>query len=362
MKIKRYVAGNMQEAFERIREELGSDAVILNSRPIRKKGIFGIFSKPDVEVFVGLDNHDDAKEHQENNDNKVNDHDISELESKINTLSTTISTFYNKFQHFNRTTFDFSDDLNKIFEKLQLSDVYEETALSIANDIKSVVDKYGDDIQEVAQQIVLRYLGDSYKLEPVRNKMTTVMVVGPTGVGKTTTIAKLVALYISKGYKVSLITTDVYRVAAFEQLKIYASILGVPITCVYRLEELNQVIEQIKDKELVFIDMPGKGAGGKNYEQSLSGIIDTCKIDEIFLTLNVSTAYQSCKRIIDSYKFLKNYKIIITKIDECLNYGGIVNASCISGRPIAFITNGQHVPGDISFFDPDLIARKLLSD
>ncbi|ONI37759.1 hypothetical protein AN639_09085 [Candidatus Epulonipiscium fishelsonii] len=185
--------------------------------------------------------------------------------------------------------------------------------------------------------------------------------IGPTGVGKTTTIAKLTALKVlQEKKKIVLLTADTYRIAAVEQLRTYADILGVPIETIYNDEEVGQYLEKWKDADHIFIDTAGRSH--KNLEQlsELEQLLFKCEDKQIFLVLNMSTAYRDVQNIANIYeKITKDFALIITKLDETDAIGNLMNITFRTKKPIAYITTGQNVPNDIEKFE-NLQYVKLL--
>lgn len=358
MNVKRFVAKDMQEAFEKIKGELGSDAVILNSRTIRKKGVLGFFSKPVVEVFAAYD----KRENNQSSNNQGDSKQIQELENKISSLNNVLSVVTNKLSNIGtKSTFQFSDEIEKLYYKLLSNDVSEEVANAIMLEVKEIVNKYGDREPEVARQVIKQYLDEPYILKTQKYRQKVAIFVGPTGVGKTTTIAKLAAIFSKENnLKVGLITADAHRVAAYEQLKRYADILDVPICSVYSNDELKIVLSRFEDRDLILIDTSGKSSYDKDHEKEISEIIEICGCDEIFLTISASTNASTSKRIIESFDFIDNYKLIITKLDESTTKGGVLNARFYSRKPVAYVTTGQNVPGDIKVFSSNEIVESLL--
>jgi len=356
MNIKRFVAKDMQEAFSNIKQELGSDAVILNNRSIRKKGLLGLFSKPMVEVYVGYD-----IEEPQNKNSGIDEDKYKELEDKLNTLSGTLSAFNEKIEVINKiSTFQFSAEVENIYFKLVNNDVSEEAAQVIAKEIQTEVNRYGSNVTETARKVLRLYLGEPYELQFTKKKKVAV-IMGPTGVGKTTTIAKLAAhIKNDKKLKVGLITADAYRIAAHEQLKTYADILEIPICCIFSPAEVKGALNNLKDNDVILIDTPGVSPGNIAQQQEIKDIIEISRATDIYLSIVTSSGFSSSRRVIDSYSFLKDYRLIITKLDEAVNYGGIVNIKYLSKRPIAFLTTGQSVPGNLKYFNPDEVVKELL--
>lgn len=358
MNVKKFVAKDIREAFEKIKSELGSDAIILNSRTIRKKGLLGLFSKPVVEVYAAYDEKEDNSSSHKQEDLGQ----IQELENKISTLNSMLSIVTDRLNSINtKSTLQFSDEIEKLYYKLLSKDVSEDVAKALMLEVKEIVNKYGDKELEVAQQVLKQLLGEPYILKTQKYRQKVAVFVGPTGVGKTTTIAKLAAIFSKENnLKVGLVTADSHRVAAYEQLKRYADILDIPICSVYSNEELEIVLSRFEDRDLIFIDTPGKSPYDTEHEKEIKDIIEICKCDEVFLTISASTCASTIKKIIESYSFIDDYKLIITKLDESTTPGGVLNAKFYSRKPIAYLTTGQNVPENIKVFNSDEIVESLL--
>lgn len=176
-----------------------------------------------------------------------------------------------------------------------------------------------------------------------------IMVIGPTGVGKTTTVAKLAARAIRQGKRVALVNLDTYRIGAVEQIRIYARILGVPLETAHDLDGLADALLTHSDKDLVFIDTTGRNPRDPKYLEELNGITALGFPIEIHLLMSASSdeefLAQSCRR----YSGLPIDLLGVTKADEAFRFGAIYNMSTITGRPVAYITTGQKVPDDIVF-------------
>lgn len=357
MNVKKFVARDMQEAFEKIKSELGSDAIILNSRPVRPKGILGLFSKPTVEVYAAYE-----KEGTKTKEKDEEERQVKELEDKLATLNTMLSVVTDRLNTINaKSGVQYSDEIEKIYYKLLAGDVSEEVAKELMLEVKEIVNKYGDNELEVARQVVKQLLGEPYILKTQKYRQKVAVFLGLTGVGKTTTIAKLAAIFSKEhNLKVGLITADSNRVAAYEQLKKYADILDIPICNVYSIDELEIVLTRFEDRDLILIDTPGRSPNDGEHEKEIRDIIETSKCDEVFLTMSATTTASTIKKTVESYSFVGDYKLIITKLDESTALGGVVNAKFYSRKPIAYLTTGQNVPENIKVFNPDEIVEGLL--
>ena len=192
------------------------------------------------------------------------------------------------------------------------------------------------------------------------------VIVGPTGVGKTTTIAKIASMFkLDKEAKVAMITSDTYRIAAVEQLRTYANILDVPLQVVYTLEELNDAIDKFKEYDLILVDTAGRSHKNKEQCMEMLHFANDCVIPEnctkeVFIVLSASTKYKDLENIVDVYSEIGNYNIIFTKLDETSAFGNILNIKLKTGGSLSYVTSGQVVPDDISLIDAQKMAKSLL--
>ncbi|MGL4736966.1 MAG: hypothetical protein ACRCW2_05870 [Cellulosilyticaceae bacterium] len=190
-----------------------------------------------------------------------------------------------------------------------------------------------------------------------------IIFIGPTGVGKTTTIAKLTADKVLNDHKkVTLMTADTYRIAAIEQLRTYAEILGVPLEIIYEDKELVKHLAKWQDhSDYIFIDTAGRSH--KNVEQMIhmQHLIESLPDKKVYLVLNMNTQFQDLKRIIASYELIiSDFEVIVTKSDETDVMGNLLNIAYCTKKPIAYLTIGQNVPDDFYSFDPHEYTKDLL--
>lgn len=218
-------------------------------------------------------------------------------------------------------------------------------------------------LSNVYQKMVLKF-GKPETITDNAGKVRAEIFVGPTGVGKTTTIAKLASqLILTQKKKVALLTVDTYRIAAAEQLKTYASILDIPFKVIYSLDEMAQAYQDFKDYDYIMLDTTGHSINNKeqmdNTMNFIKAVLDKMDAD-IFLVLSASTKYRDLIEIADAYSDVIKYKLIFTKMDETKACGNLYNIRMHTGAPMSYITNGQNVPDDIAVFDAQSIVRGLL--
>lgn len=404
MFVKRYLAKDMAVAMEKIRKDLGSDAVILSNRPVRQKGIFGFLKKRFIEVMVAYEPQTaaapakntsympsnaqpppvlDSKPQQDDSSAnelqevvhkiikenvmegvKTNDEQdkISELNDNLYELKNFVKDLSQKIVFADREmTHKFKPEVKKVYNTLLQNDVHEGLAYKICDNISSIVDRVGDECENVAKELLFEVLGEPSQIKLKKYRQKRIMLIGPTGVGKTTTLVKLAGRYVlHNDLKVGIINTDTYRVAAHEQLKTYADILKTPCHIVYSLKEMEEALEAMADMDVILIDTAGKSTSDKKYHEDIESYINTSGTDEILLAISASTSFKACRDIIKNFSFLEDYKLIITKLDEIKAWGNIANIAAYAKKPVAFITIGQNVPQDIEEPNMLTIAQKIV--
>lgn len=381
MLVKKYEAADMKQAMDDIVKELGSEAVILSSRKIKKKGIMNLFQKPMMEVTVAYEPRraqppkkvqptlyagdlDDAPTKiYDKNELASSKEKLSSIDAKIESLDHVLTDFMDKFSYLKRDmTYDFSPEVEKLFLTLLESEVREEIALSLAKETEEILKARGDTgAYEVLHHLIGEYLGPVKPILPKKFKQRVILFLGPTGVGKTTSLVKLASIFaIEQKKKVGIINTDTYRIAAHEQLKTYADILDIPLGIAYRPEEVEGALEDMADRDVIFIDTAGKRPGDPRHREDVTKIIQIASPQEILLCVAASTCFSAIKEVVDTYDFTGDYKLIVTKLDETKYHGMILNVCRYSKRPLAYVTTGQNVPDDMEIADIDSIANRIL--
>jgi len=186
---------------------------------------------------------------------------------------------------------------------------------------------------------------------------------GPTGVGKTTTIAKLAAnSMLKEKRKIGFITADTYRMAAVEQLKTYANILNVPMEVVFSPKEMKQAMERLSDCDLIFVDTAGRNFRNDEYVQGIRELVEQGTNSMNYLVLSLSTKYNDMKTIIDNFGDVPVKHVIFTKADETQSFGSIVNICQTTSLDLSYVTTGQNVPDDIALATPEMVAAMVLGE
>lgn len=218
-------------------------------------------------------------------------------------------------------------------------------------------------LSEIYQRMILK-LGKPYVMEEGEKRPKVIFFVGPTGVGKTTTIAKIASSFrVEHKKKVALLTADTYRIAAAEQLRTYANILEVPFRVVYTAKEIAAAVDDFKEYDYILVDTTGHSPNNEAQCESMSDLIssvETTAAKEVFLVLSASTKYRDLMKIADTYKEIADYKLIFTKLDETSTLGNIYNLKLYTGATLSYVTCGQNVPDDIEYFNPQSTVKQLL--
>lgn len=392
MIVKKYSAPTETEAVMKAKEDLGLGAVVLNVKSIKQRGLARLFKKDYVEVTAALEEKEvvatpvkkpvvtenpvSAENAAAARQNQLN------LEKKLDSLHELLQDQLKKSEEENKeseaepkenkesgTTSSNIKYLRLIYNKLLDSEVDEKIANIIIEDIDSSLKKEANIdniISSVYQKIILK-LGEPAVLDATKGK-TIIFFMGPTGVGKTTTIAKLASDFkLNKGKKIAMITADTYRIAAVEQLNTYAGILDVPVSVIFSPSELLEAVENFKEYDMIFVDTAGRSH--KNAEQlgeleEMLSNVENSDLDiniEKYLVLSATTKYRDLINITEAYKEIKDFKLLFTKLDETNAYGNLLNIRHITGAPLSYITCGQNVPDDIEVADVQGLAKQLIS-
>lgn len=419
MVIKKYIAATENEAIALAKAELGEDVTIMNIKENNPKGLSKLFKKSSVEVTAAVD---DVKKEQvrpeskpvatdfeklqqalnagrfkpasdsksarieENKERLVRNNQIirdnvvdivsdkidsnNEIEQKLNTLQDLIEKQMAVSVKDEQQKYDKKEDKNKAYldlirRQLLDNDVEMSYIEQIIDDIKGSIgsnSSLDNILAGVYQKIVLK-IGQPHLIDTQNKKTRFIFFIGPTGVGKTTTIAKIAStMKLSKKVKVALVTSDTYRIAAVEQLRTYANILSIPLKVVYTAEEMENIRDELIDYDLVLIDTAGRSHNNVEQKEDLIKLLGAIPQDEqeVYLVLSSTTKYKDLVRISQTYSEMTKYNLIFTKLDETDTIGNIYNLRVLTSAPLSYATWGQNVPDDIGKFNAQKIAKQLL--
>jgi len=342
-----------------VKNVLGRDAIILHTRTFRKGGIMGFFGKDKVEVMAAIDTPVAIIAPQEMQQPHVaEDKSLVAVQLELATMRNLLEKILCKDPQEIKTSPILDLLLNNDIEMDIAKQIIENIPINNIND-SSVTPEFKE---LIIQQIKDKVQGvEAIQVPAVGRKI--VAFIGPTGVGKTTTIAKLAAKFaIQDRYNVALITADTYRVSAVEQLKTYSDIMGIPIHIVYTADELKMVLNASLDKQLILIDTAGRSPHNNDQLKELEKFLQIDTTIEKHLVLSATTRYKDALDIVENFSTCSPDKVIFTKIDEARNIGTIVNLLYQINIPLSYVTNGQSVPDDIELVDPQKLAQLIFRD
>lgn len=428
MIVKKFQADTETEAILKAKEELGNGAVVLNVKTLKQRGIFRLFKNDVVEVTAALEEKEFinginnkkptfdnkkaansgfntgignmksitepksvinlvADEKIDVNGNAANiEKKLDSLHSLLENQITSSSAVHKKqdtyVQNTNLNDKDVTPGkqivkerenanykfLQLIYKKMIGNEVDTKYADEIISDIEASLKKESniDSILAAVYQKIILKLGTP-KTISLGDKPKVILFIGPTGVGKTTTIAKIASHFkLEKETKVAFITSDTYRIAAVDQLNTYASIIDCPVNVAYSADEIGESLDEFKDYELILVDTAGRSHKSEEQMEELDNLIEmvASRADEfdleIYLTLSVTTKYKDLVNIADKYRHIENWALIFTKLDETCYLGNMLNMKLYTGAPLSYTTSGQNVPNDIEVINEQRLAKLLL--
>ncbi|KWW10934.1 MULTISPECIES: flagellar biosynthesis protein FlhF [Peribacillus] len=375
MKVKKYLAPSMTEAMKRIRGELGSEAVILSSKAVYKGGFLGLFKKRNIEVIAAIDpvsaplqTVTKQKKKKLPSNPQLEDQAPAVYESRGNSeLMKEIEGLKDMINRIQIHSSDrkFPERLQKAYDSLTEQEVDPALRSQIMDELleKWFAFKQRATVEEVQawlEESLLAILDQVENGQPGMQKKY-INIVGPTGVGKTTTLAKVAAETMLKHDKrVAFITTDTYRIAAIDQLKTYAKILNVPIEVAYNLEDFKRATERFSHYDYVFIDTAGRNFRNPQYVKDLNEIIHFTDEIETYLVLSLTSKQKDMEDIYRQFAAIPIKQVIFTKADETSTFGSIFNFIHTHKVGAAYITTGQNVPDDIEIATSSQLLKMAL--
>lgn len=414
MKIRKYLVKKIEDAISQIKRDLGDDAYILSQMKVVKRGKLNLRKIEMIEVTAAVDNAksdpDDissallnkinnpttqGKQHPKDEIfpelrlqsassflspagepevivNKEAVLDLSEIKKELLPLAQDVAEIKkilraptNGFTDYKEFEGIFLDLYLELLESGVERKLAQKFIHTLQNQAKA--DNINDTrlIKKKLFNLLISSISFPSPLKLEKGKRKVVVVVGPTGAGKTTTIAKLCAYYkLMEAKKVALMTIDSYRIGAEAHLKTYADILDVPFYSVYNEREMRLQLDKLMDYELIFVDTMGRSPNDKKgmliMEKHLSGIPPEEK--EVYLILSATTKTPDLYLAYEKYSIFKPVKLIFSKIDETLSLGNLFNLKMRTNIPTAYFTNGQRVPEDIEIAYPRKFARRVFLD
>lgn len=361
MKVKLFTASTMQEAMAQVKNELGREAVILHTRRFRRGGFLGFFAKEMVEVMAAIDTETTATVPAKTYIRQPED------ETKVTAMQLELANMRKVMEQILQTIPHQDKQSHPLFAELLQANVDPEITENLIQgltDEKMLINSDPLMPRRLLKDRVRGYLQKITGISPPQaGGCKTVALIGPTGVGKTTTIAKLAAKFaIGEGCQVALITADTYRIAAVEQLKTYADIIGIPLDIVYSPEELKAALYRHRNKQLILIDTAGRSPRNDYHLAELRKLLAVDPSIETHLVLSTTTNYKDALEIVNKFSVCSPQRFLFTKLDESQNAGMIFNILYQFPATLSYITIGQNVPDDIELANPNKLADLILRD
>lgn len=363
MKIKRYYVQDMKEGMLRIREELGPEAVILQSRKVRGgRGFLSYLQPRRLEITVAVDEARKGAsararpaEAAFRSDFEANVQEmLGELRSNLAHLISQQSVYAKEKKS--------RPELERWQQHLEKQDVCPQLVKELVQEIAENLQEEVRLSDEIASLILRKNIRKRLKTAPEKGAPIQVFV-GPTGVGKTTTLAKLAARYaLYQGEKVGIITIDHYRIGAVEQMRTYSDITGLPLEVVMTPKELRRAIERFSGCQRILIDTAGRSTLNLPHIQELANYLHNLPPSEIFLVVSATTKEQDLQLINENFRPMAYNRLIFTKLDETNSYGVLLNGCFLTKAPVIYLTNGQNVPDDICLADVDMMSSLILGE
>lgn len=411
MRIKKFLAPSIKEATAQMKEDLGADAIVLNTRRIPTSGLLKPLGKDQFEITGAVDEQpalrpaDQPQTYSRRSVRQAyqsapalpappNDEepaveglrkisrtferepelpaprpsqslrdasDIIQLKAEVEDMKSVLMQLSHqlRYKHFG----ELPESLKNVYLNLLQQDVDEKFAVTLTNAVLKKVHPQEQENATVIEQTVLQTIASGFPIAAAAapaKKSRVVVLVGPTGVGKTTTIAKLAAIEkLAHGKSVGLISCDTYRIGAIEQLKTFAVIAEIPMQVVYRAADVAAAVKKFQKHDVIFIDTVGRSQKAKKELAELKKIVQSAKADEVHLVLSAQTNDATLNEIVDKFALLEPTHLIFSKMDEAAIFGPLYNIAQRTKIPVSFFATGQAVPDDISVSDGMTFAKML---
>ena len=429
MNVKTYQGGTMADALAKVKQELGTSAVILHTRSFKRGGVMGLGARNVVEITAGVNVNVQAQKRtplrapgqavpslgaraggsatavleappaasnrhplqsaygaarlarQDNGPNVatramaagVLKEPAFELRNEISSLRTMVESLLQRTAGTGQRA-DLPEALAKLYTQLIEQQVSDEIAYRVVDDVKAELTPgqlgnptvVRERLTQKLEQMLPANLNGGVARPMTGTGCRSICLIGPTGVGKTTTIAKLAAAFkLRQKQKVGLITIDTYRIAAVDQLRTYANIIGVPLKVVLTPTELVAAMKEMADCDTVLIDTAGRSHTDQLKLNELTQFITAGKPSEVHLVLSSTTTQEAIEAAVERFSAVRvdpAPQIIFTKLDEAVSFGVLLNVARIAARSLSYLTTGQDVPDNIEVGQPRRLARLILGE
>ncbi len=378
MEVKTYRATTMHEALALVRRELGPDAAVLHTREVHTRRFFGWMAGPrqievtasaDVNVPSRLPPRRDAdtppvQPPAAGPPSQAGPELSDRMQGQLTNLQAMVEELCQRSQDERRH--DLPQELFRLFTELIDCDLSEELARELVERIR--VETPGTELTDpvLLKARVGRMVESEIRvtgpIEAASGRRRLVALVGPTGVGKTTTIAKLAANYrLREKRRVGLITVDTYRIAAVEQLRTYADIIDLPMQVVSTPREMREAVSQMDDLDLILMDTAGRSPKDEVKIQELRSFLTEAGADEVHLVLSSVASGRTLQQTAERFAAVGTTALVLTKLDEATGLGNVLPLLRSSKLPLSYLTNGQNVPDDIETAEAHRFSQLILA-
>ncbi len=390
MKTKTYCASTMAEALAEVKRDLGRHAVILHTRSFRKGGLLGLGGRPMWEVTasaqVNVPPRLSAGRYlpvaQEGTSSVAQSATGVEplgeaLGRTMAELHGMVSALLTRWRAAGvgwpgeaawTTPVAGAKGLAAWGAHLLRQDVAEQTVAELLEEVAKnlrpgELSRPAALRQRLVEAMASRMAAADVAVPAATGRPRVIILVGPTGVGKTTTIAKLAARFkLTERRRVGLITIDTYRIAAVDQLKTYAQILDVPLRTVLRPGELTEALRQMAGLDVVLVDTAGRSPADAPRLRQMKAFLDAAEADEIHLVVAATAGRTAAARALESFAALSPNRWVLSKLDEAGTFGTALNVATAAKTPMSFVTTGQEVPDDIAPANPQRLAELIAGE
>jgi flagellar biosynthesis protein FlhF len=361
MSTKTYRAGTMKEALAQVRRDLGGEAVILGTREIRRRRLFGLGTRELIEVTATGDSPSSARLKRNADASESLHAQFGEQLSRLHAMVEDLS----KQGRIDHLLPDLPAILVPTYAHLLEADVPEVLARRLVRYVAERLEPEEIARPEVVRSALCDAVESCLPIAPpiaaVSGARRVVALVGPTGVGKTTTVAKLAANFkLVHGLKLGLVTVDTFRIAAVEQLRTYAEIIDLPLAVANAPAEMRPAIEGLGEVDLVLIDTAGRSPRDEVKIRELADFLAEAQPDEVHLVLSATAGERSLRSAVERFSIVQADRLILTKLDEADGLGALLAVIGQANRPISYLTTGQAVPDDIEPANRTRLARLIL--
>ena len=363
MRIKTYEADTIQDAMDQIKQDLGPNALILNTRQVTKSvKWFGLAKKHMIEVVAGIATPKKAESDSSSALVPIPSPDVLDTQSEnsvvegktveaiaLRNIRSALDDVYQR---------QIERGINKELSQRLVYLLDDIISNSVSHNRELETKTIRQDFNDRLSQVIQVSGGVDFSVE----EQQIISLVGPTGVGKTTTVAKLAAVSSVLNYKkVGLISIDAYRIAAYDQLKTYAEIIGLPVELALSPQGARDAIDKFADQDIIIVDSVGRSPNHQVHMAELHGYMQVIRPTEVHLTVSASVKFEDLVRIVDRYRTLDVSRIIFTKLDETVTLDTVVNGAYYTKYPISYLGVGQTVPDDLEVAEIERISSFLLT-